>query len=138
MGGQLAMSNFLTCHREGGYGQDYFTLRSIYFQGRPPKSVNMYWRRFATADIPTDAKDFDAWITERWREKDQLMKQHHDTGRFPMSTDGAGKPLYDNGYIDTDVRLRSRMEIPQMFTVLFATALLANVLTKLWAMLSHH
>ncbi|KAF8533795.1 hypothetical protein BDD12DRAFT_863490, partial [Trichophaea hybrida] len=36
----------------------YFTLYSTFFQGRPPKSVNMHWRRFAVKDIPLTDSDF--------------------------------------------------------------------------------
>ena len=95
--------------RKGGYAQDYFTLRSTYFQGRPPKSVNMYWRRFAISDIPVDDHDaFDAWLMQRWREKDELLDGYLKTGVFPtdeaQTAEGSGA---ENGFINTEVKIRS-------------------------------
>ena len=59
----------------GKFGEDYFTLSSTYFQGRPPKSVNFDWRRFRVADIPLQtAEAFDGWLRDRWAEKDELME----------------------------------------------------------------
>ena len=125
----------LTGSSKGGYAPEYFTLRSSYLQGRPPKSVNMYWRRFATSDIPIkDSAAFDEWLLERWREKDALLEDFYDTGRFPTdksSTDGKGD------YIETEVRLRHWLEIGQLFAVLLALAMVANVFAKLWEMLTY-
>lgn len=87
------------------YPQDYFTLRSSFFAGRPPKSVNMYWRRYYIPDLPIDdPATFDHWLTERWREKDELLEYYHEHGRFPpnASIDGA-----DSGqdYQESEVKL---------------------------------
>ena len=69
---------------KGEYGQDIYTLRSSFFEGRPPKSVNMHWRRFYIPDIPIDdKKKFDVWLRNRWREKDYLLEHFNRTGRFP-------------------------------------------------------
>ncbi|KAL2823991.1 hypothetical protein BDW59DRAFT_173120 [Aspergillus cavernicola] len=74
----------------GRYADKFFTLRSTYLQGRPPTSVNMYWRRFAVADIPLDdQKEFDVWINARWTEKDELLEQYFETGRFPSELAGS-------------------------------------------------
>lgn len=68
----------------GMYGQDIFTLRSSLFEGRPPKSVNMYWRRYRIQDIPTDNDEaFGRWLTNRWREKDYLLEYFYKFGSFP-------------------------------------------------------
>jgi len=119
---------------KGEYAPDYFTLRSIYFQGRPPKSVNMHWRRFAVSSIPVkDADGFSEWLLARWKEKDELLETFYNTGRFPVDAvqDGAK----DGGYIETEVRLQRWVEIGQIFVVLAALALVSNVLTKLYEML---
>ncbi|CAZ86503.1 unnamed protein product [Tuber melanosporum] len=72
----------------GKFGQDFFTLNSTYFEGRPPKSVNMHWRRFAVSSIPvSDVAEFDAWLTLRWREKDDLLEYYLENGRFPEDED---------------------------------------------------
>ncbi|KAE8357131.1 hypothetical protein BDV27DRAFT_164806 [Aspergillus caelatus] len=49
----------------------------------------MYWRRFAVSDIPLDdQKEFDAWLRARWTEKDQLLDEYFETGRFPSDLGG--------------------------------------------------
>lgn len=66
------------------FGQDIFTLRSSMFEGRPPKSVNMHWRRFRIADIPfQNEKAFDIWLRNRWTEKDHLLEYFQKHNRFP-------------------------------------------------------
>ena len=126
-------------YRRGDYAQNYFTLRSTYFQGRPPKSVNMYWRRFSMSSIPLDdQKHFEKWLSDRWIEKDQLLEQFHNTGRFPpnKATPGsANEQPRSLGYIETEVKLERWYEIGQIFVTLAATALIADVLAKVWTML---
>jgi len=121
----------------GKYGQDYFTLRSTYFQGRPPKSVNMYWRRFRISDIPLDDHDtFELWLRERWYEKDALIEQYMTTGRFPannvtangMTTNEAVK----SGFIETEVKPTHWWEVGKIFVVLAAFGLVANLGAKVW------
>lgn len=116
---------------KGGYAQDYFTLRSTFFQGRPPKSVNMYWRRYHISDIPLDdSKEFGDWLKQRWEEKDQFLEGFSRTGRFPADDAATGEKTQD--YIDTQVRLMKWYEIGQIFVVLAALALLVNVVTRLF------
>lgn len=121
--------------RKGGYAQDVFTLRSTYFQGRPPKSVNMYWRRFAVTELPLhSAEAFEAWLDARWQEKEQLLEQYFETGLFPAddaSVAATGKSKA--GYIDTEVRLAHWYEIGQIFVVPAALALVADVISKFLA-----
>ena len=69
---------------KGMYGQDIYTLRSSFFEGRPPKSVNLFWRRFKISDIPIDNDEaFGRWLTNRWREKDYLLEYYFKFGQFP-------------------------------------------------------
>ncbi|KAF9694939.1 hypothetical protein EKO04_006744 [Ascochyta lentis] len=68
----------------GQFGQDIFTLRSTFFEGRPPKSVNMHWRRFHLDDIPIqNTKAFEVWLRNRWREKDYMLEYFQKHSRFP-------------------------------------------------------
>jgi hypothetical protein len=54
------------------------------FEGRPPKSVNMHFRRFRISDIPIDNdKAFEVWLRNRWREKDYLLEHFVKYDRFP-------------------------------------------------------
>lgn len=69
---------------KGQYGQDIYTLRSSFFEGRPPKSVNMFWRRYKIAEIPLDSDEaFGRWLTNRWREKDYILEYFNKYGQFP-------------------------------------------------------
>ena len=69
---------------KGQYGQDIFTLRSSFFEGRPPKSVNLFWRRFKISDIPLDNDEaFGRWLTNRWREKDYILEYFNKYNQFP-------------------------------------------------------
>ncbi|KAK1808820.1 hypothetical protein LTR12_016823 [Friedmanniomyces endolithicus] len=69
---------------KGMYGQDIYTLKSSFFEGRPPKSVNMFWRRYKIADIPLDNDAvFGRWLTNRWREKDYILEYFYKFGHFP-------------------------------------------------------
>ncbi|KAF2868493.1 acyltransferase-domain-containing protein [Massariosphaeria phaeospora] len=120
----------------GQFGQDLFTLRSSYFQGRPPKSVNMHWRRFATKDIPlSDAHEFGDWLLARWREKDDLLEYFIQNGRFPAD-DGTSpsvngtKPLKGAGHIETEVRPTHPLEFLQVFAPAAALGLVVNVVLK--------
>lgn len=102
-------------------------MNSTYFQGRPPKSVNLYWRRFRVADIPLDdPKVFGDWLLEEWYKKDALLEQYMETERFPPMA-GAKVP-----YVITSVRLRSWYEILQVFSVVGILGLLWNNVCKAW------
>ena len=122
----------------------YFTLRSTYLQGRPPKCVNMHWRRFAVSEIPLDdQKHFDAWLRARWMEKDQLLDQCFESGRFPSDLAGSvdsgdasapRKLSASPAYVETHVRLAHWYEIGQIFAVVAGVAGLCRVSQKLWGL----
>jgi len=126
----------------GKYGQDYFTLRSIYFEGRPPKSVNLYWRRLAIKDMPLhDAEEFDNWLKDQWRIKDELIEVYLQTGRFPPSKnieinsrDANGNRITSrNGqYIETEVKPAHWWEFSKIFMVVGAFGVVASILAKVW------
>lgn len=66
------------------FGQDIFTLRSSFFEGRPPKSVNMHWRRWRISEIPIDNDAaFSMWLRNRWTEKDYLLEYFSRHNAFP-------------------------------------------------------
>ena len=104
----------------GEYAQDIFTVGASYFGGRPPKSVNMYWRRFRVANIPLkDPKVFDGWLRARWAEKDKFIEHWYRTGRFPADSgstkDHTGTTLAGCGYIETEVKPKRWYEFLQVF-----------------------
>ncbi|KAI4141294.1 MAG: hypothetical protein L6R39_005415 [Caloplaca ligustica] len=135
----------------GAYGQDIFTLRSTYFQGRPAKSVNMYWRRFPISSIPlpsssdpspAETEAFSNWLHARWQEKEALLEQYAQNGRFPADEghDSEGEPgvgmIKGAGFIETEVRLAYWYEILQIFSVVGAFGAMAAVLSKFWGSLN--
>ncbi|KAK5112682.1 hypothetical protein LTR85_011193 [Meristemomyces frigidus] len=123
----------------GQYGQDIFTLRSVYFQGRPPKSVNMHWRRFKISDLPIG--DHDAmydWVMQRWREKDDLIEAFIKTGKFPADTEavhiegGPQEKEWKTPYINTEVKPRFSWEFLQMFAPVTAAALVGRIFVQIF------
>jgi len=97
-----------------GYGQSYYTLRSIFIEGVPPPAVHMHIRRFNVAkevpigdvtmsnpgvspqdskgssalevDVPeTERELFDQWLRNLWQDKDHLMSRFLETGTFSPS-----------------------------------------------------
>ncbi|KAF8898523.1 hypothetical protein BD779DRAFT_1607308 [Infundibulicybe gibba] len=87
-----------------GYGQSYYTLRSIFLDGVAPPTIHMHLRTFDVAhevpiggpspmnppsakpidmDIPDKEKEiFDTWLRELWFAKDQLITKFHEHGSF--------------------------------------------------------
>ncbi|KAF2766699.1 acyltransferase-domain-containing protein [Teratosphaeria nubilosa] len=123
---------------KGLYGQDVFTLRSVYFQGRPPKSVNMHWRRFKVADLPLDDHDkMYEWTMQRWREKDDLLETFYQTGKFPAEPDAVyieGAPQekeWKTPYINTEVKPRFWGESLQMYVPVAGAALIGRILVRI-------
>lgn len=104
----------------GTYAQDIFTISTSYFGGRPPKSVNMYWRRFRVSNIPLDDdKKFEFWLRSRWMEKDKFIEQFHRSGRFPADSgtnyNHQGHMTRGCGYIETEVKPKYWYEFLQVF-----------------------
>lgn len=105
---------------QGQFAQDIFTIKASYLEGRPPQSVNMYWRRFPIASIPLDDdKAFERWLRKKWIEKDHLIEIYLHTGKFPadtgVSTTPDGKTLRGAGYIETEVKANKWYESLQIF-----------------------
>lgn len=104
----------------GAFAQDIFTLKSGYIEGRPPKSVSMYWRRFAIKDIPLhNEKAFELWLIARWREKDLLIENYLIHGRFPADTGTSRKPSGEvkrgAGHLNVEIKSNHWYEFLQIF-----------------------
>lgn len=131
----------------GEFAQDIFTVGASYFGGKPPKSVNMYWRRFAISSIPLeDTKKFDLWLRQRWVEKDKFIEDYYRHGKFPadegLSKDGKGESIRGAGYIETEIKPKYWYEFLQVFApiglfalvlYMFYGALPSQVLEKIKA-----
>ncbi|KAI0824184.1 acyltransferase-domain-containing protein [Trametes gibbosa] len=117
------------------YGQDYYTLRSIFCDGVPPPAVHLHIRKFdvhhhvpigdvsasspralphagdpstAEVDIPENEREaFELWLRDLWREKDRLMERFLATG----SLGAAGKAAE----VTVPVRLKHRYEVLDAF-----------------------
>ena len=98
--------------------------------------MSFYFRRYAFSEIPLDDPEvFEAWVLERWREKDELLEQYKTTGRFPASPgDSNSKP---GGWIETEVKLKHITEITRIFVFPATVALLANIGARLWNFALH-
>ncbi|KAK4955403.1 hypothetical protein LTR66_013467 [Elasticomyces elasticus] len=116
----------------GQFGQDIFTLRSSFFEGRPPKSVNMYWRRYRISEIPIENdKAFAMWLKNRWTEKDYLLENFSRHGCWPADgpikavqrdyKDG-DKTQYKAKFIETEVRAGGFEEFMSIFAPITAAA----------------
>ena len=105
----------------------------------------MYWRRFAVSSIPvSDPKAFEKWIYDRWLEKEELLEQYMQNGRFPADdgsdseneTTANGSTTVNAakgaGFIETEVRLAHWYEIGQIFVVLATTALVIHNILNTW------
>ena len=104
----------------GQFAQDIFTLKAGYLEGRPPKSVSMYWRRFTIEKIPLkNEKAFELWLLARWREKDLLIENYLIHGRFPADTGTSRTPQGQikrgAGHLTVDIRSSHWYEFLQIF-----------------------
>lgn len=129
----------------GGYGQAYYTLRSVFMQGVPPPRVHVHLRLYDVArDIPIgtprgaeeasppERAVFDKWLLERWQEKDKLMETRLTGGGFNSSTQVPSSSSVavvegpkdmkkwdeekgGNGAVEWPIRLNSKTEIMDAF-----------------------
>jgi len=100
-----------------------------------------------------DPKAFEAWLEERWREKDRLLEHYVQNGRFPtddgLIPDGdrhdsvhengtaSSKSAKPVGYIETEVKPASHLELLQIFVPFAAMLLILNVAFKMWNFVVH-
>jgi len=118
-----------------GYGQSYYTLRSIFVDGVPPPAIHMHIRSFDVSrevpvgdisssnpnalpngshkeratevDIPEQEREkFEVWLRDLWREKDTLISRYLDSGSFVQRADWQ---------VEIPLQLRHRREILDAF-----------------------
>lgn len=84
-----------------------------------------------------DQKEFEKWLVARWKEKDQLLEECFETGRFPSDLAGSvytgnvpkmQKIAASEGYAETSVRLGHWTEVIQIFAVLVGAGFLSRVI----------
>jgi len=87
----------------GGYGQSWYTMRSVLLDSVPPPAIHIHTRLYQVRrDIPIGAvgsagdgnvgrgaeaspeetKVFEEWLIRRWREKDDMLETFYRDGRF--------------------------------------------------------
>lgn len=111
-----------------GYGQDFYTLRSIFFQGIPPPEIHIRLRLIDLSSIPIgkvsvgdgvergaeatpeETAAFEKWLVERWIEKDRLMDAFYRDGVFPSP-----KGVDTTPAVEIPIKLRSVLEIGNAF-----------------------
>ncbi|KAF6766392.1 acyltransferase-domain-containing protein [Ephemerocybe angulata] len=137
----------MTVHYPGippmGYGQSYYTLRSIFMQGVPPPEIHIHLRMLdvkgavpignlsslrpsttgtkkkgvVEVEIPSGEKDeFDAWLRRLWQEKDESMGRFHETGSFTAKASSSP-------HVDIPVQLHRKTEILDAFCFFWPAAL---------------
>ncbi|KZO95979.1 hypothetical protein CALVIDRAFT_537566 [Calocera viscosa TUFC12733] len=97
----------------GGYGQDFYTLRSVFFNGISPPTLHLHMRIWQAKDLPlgemgesatrgaeasqAERDAFDLWLLERWREKDAWMDGFYKDGEFQTNKGRVTFPLQVSG-----------------------------------------
>ncbi|KXN89840.1 hypothetical protein AN958_04844 [Leucoagaricus sp. SymC.cos] len=121
-----------------GYGQSYYTLRSIFLNGVAPPAIHMHLRLFNVCedvpigdlsesvsnsdvaaknaveiDIPTEEKEnFDVWLQNLWREKDEAITKYYENGTLDTGSDVSTA-------LDIPLKLRRRREVLDAFCFFF-------------------
>ena len=100
----------------------------------------MHWRRFQVSKIPLeDQQEFEAWLIERWAEKDQLMDEYFETGRFPSELAGSIKAKHavdgqqvaaEAGFVESYTQLHHWSELVLIFMVLLSVASFCKFVTS--------
>jgi lysophosphatidylglycerol acyltransferase 1 len=60
-------------------------LMTIICGWRPPCDTTMHYRKYPIEELPLDSDALTAWLYERFIEKEELLKEFHETGKFPPS-----------------------------------------------------
>jgi len=111
----------------GGFPQDYYTLRSLYFEGRPPTGVHMHWRKFNVDKIPLgedQKEEFDKWLQDRFYEKDALLDDFYKHGSFTKEKIAV--------CVRTEVRLKNPIgDVFSIFAVLALVAVVGRIIVLL-------
>lgn len=141
-----------------GYGQSWFTLRSVFLDGVAPPAIHIHLRLYQVRrDIPIgdvssgetiasaeEKKLFESWLVQRWREKDALLSEFYRKGRFfsgdkkPVgSTAGTGDTketvVADGRGLELPIEVRSWVQLPDAVCWLvpgIALSMVRNVLQR--------
>lgn len=128
-----------------GYGQSYYTLRSVFLDRVPPPALHVHIRLFDVStsvpigdisasnlntlparsagapgvevDFPeTEKQVFDLWLRELWRDKDKMLQRYLDTESFvPTNGSTNGPPNKAQNAVSVKVKIRRRRELLDIF-----------------------
>ncbi|EJD52157.1 acyltransferase-domain-containing protein [Auricularia subglabra TFB-10046 SS5] len=117
-----------------GYGQSYYTLRSVGFGGIPPPRIHMHLKLYhVRRDVPIgqistsgiskevdgseeDRVRFEEWIRERFVKKDDEFDRYYATGSLAgtdsqVIPEAESKALRTNGSADGDAKVHTQREV---------------------------
>lgn len=129
-----------------GYAQDYYTLRSIFFDGVAPPAIHMHLRMFdvrkdvpigdlsstkstpgekggsVEVEIPPAEKDiFDSWLRKLWQEKDDSIDSFHNAGSLTFAKRS------DTTAVQIPLQLRRNWEILDAFCFFWPATLAYSI-----------
>lgn len=131
------------------YGQDYYTLQSIFGAGVPPPVIHMHLRSIHVKhEVPLghdtlsqssstgsertaeEKKAFDGWLLAKWRLKDERLESFVTRGTLEAQS---GRPTQ---FVDIPLKLRTTRELATLFAAAIFGLWIAQVVCKLlwsWA-----
>lgn len=64
--------------------EEFYGLKSIFVDAHAPAVIHVHASYIPIKDIPStgDGKEFAGWLNERFRLKDEMMKEFYETGKF--------------------------------------------------------
>lgn len=69
--------------------EDFFGLVGLFFGAHAPRQVHIYLRYYPIESIPSNDDRFGRWLQDRYYEKDLMLKEFFEKGRFP----GCPRPI---------------------------------------------
>merc|ERR1712093_25211 len=127
-----------------GYGQDYYTLQSIFGAGVPPPVIHIHLRSYlvkhdlpigqstmsesattGSASTPEQRKEFDEWVLKQWRLKDERLEAFTTKGTLQAE---AGTKTQ---FVDIPVKLRSTSDLVVLLAAIIAGLWLIKAVCKL-------
>lgn len=76
-----------------GYPKTLVQSEVDLFTGHVPEEIHFHFKRYNSKDIPESEGDLRIWLEERWKEKEEQMRQFYKDGHFKdsESLDDRGK-----------------------------------------------
>ena len=78
-------------------------------------TTQLYFRKFATQDIPLETEALTQWMYARFQEKEELLKEYYRTGSFPKY------------WVGPDGEQRQMVQQPRVLTLSYQRLLFINL-----------